>query len=102
MAKLTAKQPVSKDVDHDDRPLRILAAAVIGHPVSITYVMKDKARSYSDGDRIYLPAHEDLSTRRIEVMIQAALISGGAFSNKIMQRILGRAELSERFLVLEV
>ena len=93
---------MSNSVEYIDHPLRLLATAVVGEPVAINTIEKEGALSYSDGDRIYLVGQHDIATRRIEVLIQAALMLGGTFANAMMQRILGRAELSERYLVLEV
>jgi nitric oxide reductase NorD protein len=89
-------------LNHADHPLRLLAAAAVGRPVAITYLMQDHASSYSDGERIFLPGREDLATRRLEVMVQGALICGDSLSPRRMQSLLGRSELAERYLVLEV
>jgi nitric oxide reductase activation protein len=89
-------------IAEDDHPLRLLAAAVVGHPVSITYLMQPGARSYSDGERIYLPAQDSLEARRLCVIVQGALRCGGALGPKRMQILIGRTELCQRYLTLEV
>lgn len=83
-------------------PLRLLAGAVVGYPVAITYLLQDGARSYTDGERIYLAAHEGVEDRRLELMVQGALICGRALGGKQLRAIVGRIELRQRYLVLEV
>ncbi|GAB3376101.1 VWA domain-containing protein [Spongiibacter taiwanensis] len=89
-------------VDHADHPLRLLAESVLGRQVAINYLVQNGKRSYCDGERLYLPAHEDLDIRRTELIIQCALLEGDAFDTGRMQRLLGRKDLAERYLVLEV
>lgn len=83
-------------------PLRLLAAAVVGRPVAITYLLQEDTRSYTDGERIYLAAHDGVADRRLELMAQGALISGHSLGNKQLRAIVGRIELRQRYLVLEV
>ncbi len=83
-------------------PLRLLAAAVVGHPVAITYLLQEGARSYTDGERIYLAAHDGVEDRRLELMVQGALISGDALNGRQLRAIVGRVDLRQRYLVLEV
>ncbi|NMG56008.1 hypothetical protein GPA23_15355, partial [Aromatoleum aromaticum] len=40
----------------DTHPLRMLAAAVAGAPVAISYLTEPGARSWTDGEHIYLSA----------------------------------------------
>ena len=87
-------------VEH--HPLRLLAAAIAGSPVTITYLLQDGARSYTDGERIYLAAHDSVADRRLELMAQGALICGGALGNRQLRAIVGRIKLRQRYLVLEV
>ena len=80
----------------------MLAGAVVGYPVAITYLLPDGARSYTDGERIYLAAHEGVEDRRLDLMVQGALICGRALGSKQLRAIVGRIELRQRYLVLEV
>jgi nitric oxide reductase NorD protein len=86
----------------ESHPLRLLAAAIVGSPVTITYLLQDGARSYTDGERIYLAAHDRAADRRLELMTQGALLCGGALGNRQQRAIVGRIELRQRYLVLEV
>lgn len=86
----------------ESHPLRLLAAAVVGYPVAITYLFQEGARSYTDGERIYLAAHEGVEDRRLELMAQGALICGRALGGRQLRAIVGRIELRQRYLVLEV
>jgi nitric oxide reductase NorD protein len=83
-------------------PLRLLAAAIVGSPVAITYLLQDGARSYTDGERIYLAAQDSVEDRHRELTVQGALICGEALGNKQLRAIVGRIELRQRYLVLEV
>jgi nitric oxide reductase NorD protein len=83
-------------------PLRLLAAAVVGHPVAITYLLQDNARSYTDGERLYLAAHDGVADRRLDLMVQGALMAGLALDNPVLRALVGRLELRQRYLVLEV
>lgn len=83
-------------------PLRMLAAAVVGRPVAITYLLQDTARSHTDGERVYLAAHDGVADRRLELMVQGALLAGGALDSAVLRALVGRLELRQRFLVLEV
>lgn len=84
------------------QPLRLLAAAIVGAPVAITYLLQEGARSYTDGERIYLAAHDSVEQRRLELIAQGALICGRALDNAQLRAIVGRLELRQRYLVLEV
>ena len=86
----------------ENHPLRLLAAAIVGYPVAITYLLQEGSRSYTDGERIYIAAHEGVENRRFELMIQGALVCGRSLRNKQMRAIVGQFELRERYLVLEV
>lgn len=86
----------------ESHPLRLLAAAVVGHPVAITYLLSEDARSYTDGERIYLAAHDGIEDRRRELIVQGALICGRTLGNKQLRAIVGRIDLRQRYLVLEV
>ncbi|WP_290867683.1 VWA domain-containing protein [Aquabacterium sp.] len=84
--------------------MRLLAGAVVGRPVSITYLQQVGGRSWSDGERIYLAAHEHehIADRRIELMVQAALVAGHSLDSRQMRPLIGRLDLTQRYLVLEV
>ncbi len=81
---------------------RLLAAAVAGRPVAITYLLEEGARSYTDGERICLAVNESVEQRRMELMVQAALLAGGALDPRQLRAIIGRIELRQRYLLLEV
>ena len=86
----------------ETHPLRLLAAAVVGYPVAITYLLQERSQSYTDGERIYLAAHEGVEDRRLELLVQGALISGRALDSRHLRAVIGRFELRQRYLVLEV
>jgi nitric oxide reductase activation protein len=75
---------------------------VVGYPIAITYLLQDGACSYTDGERIYLAAHDGIEDRRLELMVQGALVAGQALGSKALRAIIGRIELRQRYLVLEV
>lgn len=86
----------------ETHPLRLLAGAVVGRPVAITYLLQEHAHSYTDGERIYLAAHDGVEDRRLELLVQGALIAGRSLGNKQLRAIVGRTDLRQRYLVLEV
>lgn len=86
----------------ETHPLRLLASAIVGRPVPITYLLQADARSYTDGERLYLAARDGLEDVRLELMVQGALLSGGSLGAKQLRAIVGRFELRERYLLLEV
>lgn len=86
----------------ESHPLRLLAAAIVGQPVAITYLLQQDALSYTDGERLYLAAHDGVEDRRLELMVQGALLFGRALAARQLRAIVGRFELRQRYLVLEV
>lgn len=83
-------------------PMRLLAGAVVGRPVAITYLLQEGARSWSDGERIYLAVRDALADRRLELMVQGALVAGHALDSRLLRPLIGRIDLTQRYLVLEV
>lgn len=82
--------------------LELLAGAVAGRPVGVAWLAPGAGPAWSDGERIFLsPEHARPELRR-EVLIQAALLKGGAFDPRLMVALVGRERLRERYLVLEV
>lgn len=88
-------------VDHY-KCFRLLATAIAGEPVSLAHLLQVGARSYSEGERIYLSRQSEFEDLRLELIVQAVLIAGRSFGSKEMRAILGRPELRERYLLLEV
>jgi nitric oxide reductase activation protein len=86
----------------ESHPLRLLAAAIVGRPVPITYLLQPGALSYTDGERLYLAAHDGVEDRRLELMIQGALLAGHSLAARQLRGIVGRFELRQRYLLLEV
>lgn len=86
----------------ETHPLRLLAAAAVGRPVAIAYLLEEGARSYTDGERIYLAAQDAVAELRLELLVQGALICGGSLGSGLMRSIVGRYDLRQRYLVLEV
>lgn len=83
-------------------PFRLLASAVVGRPVYISYLVADNARAYTDGERIFLVEGDSLEQQRAQILIQSALIAGGALGRAQLAMIVGRQELQKRYFVLEV
>lgn len=83
-------------------PMRLLAGAVVGRPVAITYLLQAGARSWSDGERIYLAVRDALADRRLALMVQGALVAGHALDSRLLRPLVGRIDLTQRYLVLEV
>lgn len=83
-------------------PLRLLAAAVVGRPVSISYLVDPAAAAWTDGERIYLPGALPAGECARALLVQCALLAGGAMRAVGLRTLVGSIELRERFLVLEV
>jgi nitric oxide reductase NorD protein len=83
-------------------PLRLLAAAVVGRPVSISYLVDPAAAAWTDGERIYLPGALPAGECARTLLVQCALLAGGAMRAVGLRTLVGSIELRERFLVLEV
>jgi len=83
-------------------PFRLLACAVAGMPVYISYLKDADASAYADGNRIYLPAGQSLEQQRLTIISQSLLIAGGSFKPSLMSGLLGRGNVKPRYLVLEI
>ena len=88
--------------EHRHHAFRILASGIVGRPISIVYLVAVDARSYTDGERIYLAAIRDIRQQRLELLVQAALIAGGALEQRRLRALVGRSELARRYLIFEV
>lgn len=83
-------------------PLRMLAAAVAGSPVAISYLTEPGARCWTDGERIYLSAERQAGEGGRELLVQCVLLAGGALKAVGLRALVGSIEQRQRFLVLEV
>lgn len=83
------------------RSLRLLATAITGRPVPITCLTQEGARSYTDGEQIFLSRCSDLDRSRRELIVQCALLAGGGLKSGPLRAIVGRPELRQRYLLLE-
>jgi len=86
----------------DTHPLRMLAAAVAGAPVAISYLTEPGARSWTDGERIFLSAERQAGEGGRELLVQCALLAGGALKAVGLRALIGSIDQRQRFLVLEV
>lgn len=70
-------------------PLRMLAAAVAGSPVAISYLTEPGARCWTDGERIYLSAERQAGEGGRELLVQCALLTGGALKAVGLRALVG-------------
>lgn len=96
-------QPHDKsNVDPAHRRFGLLAHAIAGKPVSLAFVNGSNRYSYADSERIYLVKGREPETRRLEIMVQAALIAGQSLERKELLKLVGKKNLRSRYLLLEV
>lgn len=85
--------------------LAILASAVAGHQVTVHLSALPQDRlAFTDGQLIILPA--DGGSRRSDIwrdiVVQASLIAAGSLAPYLIRQLLGRRQVTERYLYLEV
>ena len=85
----------------EPHPFRLLATAIVGWPVYISY-LKEGSLSYADGERIYVAVDSPLGQQRNEILTQSLLTVGCSLHKGIVPAIVGRADVRQRYLVLEV
>lgn len=83
-------------------PLRLLAAAVVGRPVSLCYLLDPAAPAWTDGEQIFLPGGRPAGEQVHALLVQCGLLAGGAMRAVGLRALVGSSELRQRFLVLEV
>lgn len=83
-------------------PLRLLACAVAGRSVYLSYLQDADASPYADGNRIYVPVSQALEQQRLAIITQSLLIAGGSYKSALMSGLLGRGKVKSRYLLLEV
>lgn len=86
----------------DTHPLRMLAAAVAGSPVAISYLTEPGAPAWTDGERIFLSAERQAGEGGRELLVQCALLAGDALKGVGLRSLVGSIEQRQRFLLLEV
>jgi len=86
----------------DTHPLRMLAAAVAGRPVAISYLLEPGARAWTDGERIYLAAERLAGEGSRELLVHSSLLAGGSLASVGLRSVIGSIEQRQRFLLLEV
>lgn len=86
----------------DTHPLRLLAAAVVGRPVAISYLVTPAAAAWTDGERVFLSLERRAGEGARELLVQCALLAGGALHALGLGALIGNIEQRQRFLVLEV
>jgi len=93
---------VRKPTPDGHHPFRLLAAAVVGRPVGISYLLDPAARAWTDGETIYLPAGLSAAEGSRQLLVQCALVAGGALKSVGLRVLIGKVDLRRRFLALEV
>lgn len=78
----------------------LLASAVAGRPMTIATADADEP-TWTDGRRIWVQAHQDASTVRDSVIVQAALVGAGSLDPDRLRRLVGRPGAARRYLLLE-
>lgn len=86
----------------DTHPLRLLAAAVVGRPVAISYLPTPAAPAWTDGERVFLSLERRAGEGACELLVQCALLAGNALGALDLRTLVGNIEQRQRFLVLEV
>lgn len=86
----------------DAHPLRLLAAAVVGRPVAISYLVDPAAPAWTDGERVFLSLERRAGEGGCELLVQCALLAGKALSALGLRALVGNIDQRQRFLVLEV
>lgn len=81
--------------------LRLLAAAIVGKPVTLISLTEEGAQSYTDGEQIFLAHCSDLERARLELIVQCALLAGRGLGNGPLRAIVGRPEVRRRYLLIE-
>jgi nitric oxide reductase activation protein len=81
-----------------------LASAIAGRRVSVQVSTKPEALAFSDGRAIVMPAEANVCSQPAWMMIvaQAALIGAGSLDAVVLRQLLGRRNLVQRYLYLEV
>jgi hypothetical protein len=86
----------------DTHPLRLLAAAVVGRPVAISYLVDPAAPAWTDGERVFLSLERQAGEGARELLVQCALLAGQAVHGLGLRALVGSIEQRQRYLVLEV
>lgn len=80
----------------------MLAAAVVGRPIIINFLSEANAKSWTDGERIYLVINPSSQQMRSELLVQCVLLCGKSLEVKGLKFLIGSIEQRQRFLMLEV
>ncbi|EPZ16264.1 hypothetical protein M622_13630 [Thauera terpenica 58Eu] len=86
----------------DTHPLRLLAAAVVGRPVAISYLVDPAAPAWTDGERVFLSLERRGGEDARELLVQCALLAGQALHGMGLPALVGSIEQRQRYLLLEV
>jgi hypothetical protein len=84
------------------RSLGLLASAITGRPVILAHLTRQGEQSFTDGEHVFLSRCEDVDRMRLELIVQCALLAGTGLGSRPLRAILGRRELRERYLLVEV
>lgn len=101
MRRGMAQNP-KQDIDPAYRRFKLLAHAIAGKPVTLTFINESNGSSYADNERIYLVRDRDQETLRLELMVQAALVAGQSLQRRDLLKLVGKQDLRNRYLLLEV
>jgi len=81
-----------------------LASAIAGRKLSVHVSAKPDALAFSDGRSIIVPADTNIYSEPawMTIAVQAALIGAGSLDTPALRQLVGRRNLAQRYLYLEV
>ena len=80
----------------------LIASAIAGRNVTVHWHSSEKYHAYTDGQSIFLPAARKHEGAALTVMAQAVLLRSNSLHSQWLRRIVGKRQLSERYLYAEV
>lgn len=80
----------------------LIASAVAGRAITVHWHNNPSLLTYTDSQSIFLNSTGSGSSRSLEVIAQALLIRVGSLRRNIVQRLIGRKKLADRYLYAEV
>ena len=92
---MTTDPPIDPPIDASR--FDVLASAIVGHPITVVW---GQGPTWTDGTIIEVDAR--VGTRaRDAVIVQAALLAGGALDPEVLRRLRGRPAALRRHLASE-
>jgi nitric oxide reductase NorD protein len=83
-------------------PFHLLASAIAERPVYIAYLTKAGSKAHTDGEHIYIPVDAPREVQRTQIIVHSALIAAGSLQPNVLTSLLGRIDLQQRYLGIEI